>query len=456
MTTMRDDFSLKADVIDALERLKDPQAGPDAKDLVTAGVVQKVEVAQGAVKVTLLFDDDRPQPERHALEDLVCDTLEAIDGVADVSVLPTTRSGPKVKPEGPPPPKKGMRLHGGPSPSGGGGGGHDHGGHDQGGHSHGAPTQQAGAAGGIPKQRALEGVGQVIAVASGKGGVGKSTVAVNLALALSKLGYKVGLLDIDIYGPSLPTLLGVQERPAVKERRIIPLEKAGLRLMSLGFLMEEDTPVIWRGPIVTGIIRQFLQDVDWRGLDYLIVDLPPGTGDAQLSLAQTVPVDGAVVVTTPSDLALIDAARGLQMFKTLNVEVLGIVENMSHYTWPAQAQAQALLTTLRGQVEGNPEATATVAQLEALVEQNSRFYIFGEGGGAREAARLETALLGEIPLDGQVRKDGDAGSPIVLSNPDGAVTQAFLNLAHRVAGLKPVDSDAQQGNKKGVFSFMKS
>jgi ATP-binding protein involved in chromosome partitioning len=445
---MRDDFSLKADVVDALEQLKDPQGGADTKDLISAGVVQKIEVAQGSVKVTLLFADDRPQPERHAIEDLVCDALEQLDGVSDVSVMPTTAAGPKVKPDSAAP-KKGMRLHGGPAA--GGAPAHDHA-HD---HSHAAPAPAAPSAG-IPKQRALDGVSQVIAVASGKGGVGKSTVAVNLALALSQLGFKVGLLDIDIYGPSLPTLLGIQERPAVKERRIIPLEKNGLRLMSLGFLMEEDTPVIWRGPIVTGIIRQFLQDVDWRGIDYLIVDLPPGTGDAQLSLAQTVPVDGAVIVTTPSDLALIDAARGLQMFKTLNVEVLGIVENMSHYTWPGQQAAQALLTTLHAQVQADPAASSTVAQLASVIEQNSRFHIFGQGGGAREAERLQTSLLGEIPLDGQVRQDGDAGTPIVLSNPDSPVTQAFLNLAQRISSLKPVDNADPQGHKKGVFSFMKS
>jgi ATP-binding protein involved in chromosome partitioning len=447
---MRDDFSIKGDVIDALEKVQDPAAG---KDVVSLGLVEKVEVVGGAVKIVLIFNDDRPQPERFAVEDAVCDVVEKIDGVTDVSVVPTTKAGVKAASA---PPKKKINLHAGPSAGGeaAAGGGHHH--HDHG-HSHAPAAAAAGPQGGLPKQKALEGVGHVIAVASGKGGVGKSTVAVNLALALAKIGHKVGLLDIDIYGPSLPTLLGVQERPAVKERRIIPLEKAGLKLMSLGFLMEEDTPVIWRGPIVTGIIRQFLQDVDWRGIDYLIVDMPPGTGDAQLSLAQTVPVDGAVIVTTPSDLALIDAARGLQMFKTLNVEVLGIVENMSYYVWPGQLQAQALLAQLRGQAQGQAGATDTIAKLEAVVEQNSRFHIFGQGGGAREAERLQTSLLAEIPLDADVRKGGDEGTPVVLGDPEGAVSQAFVNLAHRVAKLKPVTPEGgDDSNKKGVFSFLKS
>jgi ATP-binding protein involved in chromosome partitioning len=263
-------------------------------------------------------------------------------------------------------------------------------------------------------------------VASGKGGVGKSTVAVNLALALQKLEYRVGVLDIDIYGPSLPTLLGVTGRPAVSNRRILPLEASGLRIMSLGFLMEEDAPVIWRGPIVTGIIRQFLRDVDWSGLDYLIIDMPPGTGDAQLALAQTVPVDGALVVTTPSDLALIDAARGLQMFKTLNVEVLGIVTNMARFIVPTSGE---------------------------------EFFIFGEPEQVvREAARLETTVLGEIPLDTQVRRGGDEGAPVVLADPDSPVSQAFIELARTLVEMRPVGEAAgdPESPKKGLFSFLKS
>lgn len=291
----------------------------------------------------------------------------------------------------------------------------------------------------------------MIAVASGKGGVGKSTVAVNLALALAKLGHNVGLLDIDIYGPSLPTLLGIKERPAVRERRIVPIQAAGLRLMSLGFLMEDDTPVIWRGPIVTGIIRQFLQDVDWSGVDYLIVDMPPGTGDAQLSLAQTVPVDGAVVVTTPSDLALIDAARGLQMFRTLDVDVIGLVENMSYHVWPGLEAAREAVSALRAEGKASSEK---LDALERVLEEQGRLYLFGEGGGRREAERLGIPLLGEIPLDGRVRAGGDRGEPIVLGDAQSPVTAAFLELAKRVTDVKPLGAGTTA--RKGAFSFMKS
>jgi ATP-binding protein involved in chromosome partitioning len=220
------------------------------------------------------------------------------------------------------------------------------------------------------------------------------------------------------------------ERPSVNDRRIVPLKAHGLRIMSLGFLMEDDTPVIWRGPIVTGIIRQFLRDVDWSGLDYLVVDMPPGTGDAQLALAQTVPVDGAMVVTTPSELALIDAARGFEMFNTLNVEVMGVIANMSKHICP---------------------------------ECGHESHIFGDETVEKEVERLETNLLGDIPLDPDVRAGGDAGEPIVVSHPESATTQSFLEIAERVAQLKPVDgasgeegaADEGEGDKKGLFSFLK-
>jgi ATP-binding protein involved in chromosome partitioning len=289
-------------------------------------------------------------------------------------------------------------------------------------------------------------------VASGKGGVGKSTVSVNLALALKKRGFNVGLLDVDVYGPSVPTLLGVQERPNVIDRRISPIEAQGLKLMSLGFLMEDDTPVIWRGPIVTGIIRQFLQDVDWEGVDYLIVDMPPGTGDAQLALAQTVPVDGALVVTTPSDLALIDAARGLRMFQTLNVDVLGIVENMSHYVWPGVEAVESASAMLDG-VAGAEKAQAA---LQAALEAHRKVYIFGKGGGREEAKRLETKFLGEIPLDGDIRLGGDSGKPVMVAAEAGPITDAFLSLADQVVAAKPLEVDGEQAPKKGLFSFIKS
>ncbi|MFB6373869.1 MAG: Mrp/NBP35 family ATP-binding protein, partial [Bradymonadaceae bacterium] len=261
--------------------------------------------------------------------------------------------------------------------------------------------------------------------------VGKSTVAVNFALALQEKGFRVGLLDVDIYGPSIPTMLGIGGRPSVSDRRIVPLKAHGLSVMSLGFLMDDDTPVIWRGPIVTGIIRQFLRDVDWSGHDYLVVDMPPGTGDAQLALAQTVPVDGAMVVTTPSELSLIDAARGFEMFGTLNVDVMGVVSNMSKHICP---------------------------------ECGHESHIFGEHTVEEEVERLETELLGDIPLDPDVRAGGDAGEPIVVGNPGSPTTQSFLDLAQRVAELKPLDEAegaggddeaGGEGDKKGLFSFLK-
>ena len=192
--------------------------------------------------------------------------------------------------------------------------------------------------------------------------------------------------------------------------------------MSLGFLMEEDTPVIWRGPIVTGIIRQFLRDVDWSGIDYLIIDMPPGTGDAQLALAQTVPVDGAIVVTTPSELALVDAARGLQMFKTLNVDVLGVISNMSKFVAP----------------------------------DGSEHFIFGQGTVEREVERLETQLIGEVPLDPAVREGGDTGRPVVLSDPDSPTTKVFLDIAKRLVEIRPIGEEGSAPKKKGLFSFLKS
>ena len=398
---MKDDFSLKGEIIDALETILDDASG---QNLIDAHLIEAVEVNAGVADITLIVDASMEREARFRLEDAICDKVEAIAGIQEVKIKPMTPKALEREKSGKPPaapaaPKPSPAAAAAP-----GGGG--------------APKASAS----MPASAPVEGVGKVIAVASGKGGVGKSTVAVNLALALAHQQWRVGLLDIDIYGPSLPTLLGVEERPRVQERRIMPLTVAGLRLMSLGFLMEEDTPVIWRGPIVTGIIRQFLRDVDWSGLDYLIIDMPPGTGDAQLALAQTVPVDGAVIVTTPSELALVDAARGLQMFKTLEVEVLGIVTNMSKFVAP----------------------------------DGSEHFIFGEGTVEKEAKRLGTEVLGEIPLDTQVRQGGDTGRPIVLADPEHPVSKAFLEIATTISTLRPPGEQAEAGGgKKGLFSFLK-
>src|SRR6476659_10794910 len=236
-------------------------------------------------------------------------------------------------------------------------------------------------------QPGIPSVDAVIAVASGKGGVGKSTTAVNLALALRDLGLKVGMLDADIYGPSVPRLTGIHEKPQLDDnRKMIPIQRFGLAIMSIGFLVEEDTAMIWRGPMVMSAITQMLRDVAWGTLDILVVDMPPGTGDAQLTLAQNVPLRGAVIISTPQDLSLIDARRGLAMFKKVNVPVLGIVENMSYFQCP---------------------------------ECGTRSDIFGHGGARQEAERLGVPFLGEIPLHMAIRSSSDSGTPLVESEPDG-------------------------------------
>ena len=242
-------------------------------------------------------------------------------------------------------------------------------------------------------------VRHVVAVASGKGGVGKSTVAANLAVSLAHLGHRVGLLDADIYGPSVPTMFGITQKPRVVGNRIYPFEKFGLRLMSLGFILETDTPVIWRGPMVMRAIEQMLGDVEWGALDYLILDLPPGTGDAQLTVTQKIPLAGAVIVTTPQDVALIDARKGLAMFRKVNVPVIGIVENMSTFLCPHCGQTTD---------------------------------IFKNGGGKRTAELLGTAFLGSIPLDPQIVLGGDAGVPIAVENPQGPHAIAFRQVAEAV------------------------
>ena len=239
-------------------------------------------------------------------------------------------------------------------------------------------------------------VRHVVAVASGKGGVGKSTVAANLAVALAQLGHRVGLLDVDIYGPSVPTMFGITDKPVVDGNRILPFRKYGVTLMSLGFILDVDTPVIWRGPMVKKAIEQMLGDVEWGPLDYLVLDLPPGTGDAQLTVTQALPLAGAVIVTTPQDVALIDARKGLAMFRKVNVPVIGIIENMSVFVCPHCG-------------EETP--------------------IFKRDGGRKTAEILETAFLGAIPLDPKIVEGGDAGTPIAVAEPRGPHAAAFQRVA---------------------------
>lgn len=255
----------------------------------------------------------------------------------------------------------------------------------------------------LPKKTASvidTGVPLVIAVASGKGGVGKSTVAANLAAALHRSGLRVGLLDADIYGPSVPRLFGVAaQKPVQNGDKLTPIESQGIRLMSMGFMVPEDAPMIWRGPMVQSALRQMLAEVDWSGCDVLLLDLPPGTGDAQLTLAQGVKLDGAVIVSTPQDIALIDARKGLEMFRKTHVPILGVIENMSYYCCPSCGHQDA---------------------------------IFGTGGARDEAARLGVPFLGAIPLNGAIRHFSDAGTPITLAEPNGAVARTYMEIASTV------------------------
>lgn len=252
----------------------------------------------------------------------------------------------------------------------------------------------------MSRQAEIPGIAAVIAVASGKGGVGKSTTALNLALGLRDLGLKVGLLDADIYGPSIPRLTGIRERPELNDHnKMIPIKRFGLAVMSIGFLVEEEVAMIWRGPMVMSAITQMLRDVEWGTLDVLVVDMPPGTGDAQLTLAQNVPLKGAVIVSTPQDLSLIDARRGLAMFRKVDVPVLGIVENMSYFQCP---------------------------------HCGTRSDIFGHGGARHEAERLGVPFLGEIPLHMEIRSTSDAGNPVVESEPNGPHAAAYRAIAAKV------------------------
>ncbi|MEE9270448.1 MAG: Mrp/NBP35 family ATP-binding protein [Candidatus Krumholzibacteria bacterium] len=340
-------------------------------DIVSNNRVQKINITEGVVKISLaLPTTDRDERER--IEDACFDTVMALEGVKDVGVVvqsPKSDTGAKAGQRPPGPPSSENPFDG---------------------------------------QAPIAGIRHIIAIASGKGGVGKSTVAVNLALALHKRGARVGLLDADVYGPSLPILLGAHDKPrAGKTKEISPLEKDGIKLMSLGFLTQPGMPVIWRGPIVMGVIKKLLLGVEWGELDYLLVDLPPGTGDVQLTLVQTVPITGAIIVTTPSELALVDAERGLRMFEEVNVPVFGIVENMSTFVCPHCGE---------------------------------KTDIFDTGGGEKIGKRTRTDVLGHIPLDPRVRAGGDDGNPIVKLDAESPISQAFFAVADKILEHYPMDS----------------
>jgi len=364
----------KNDVLAALGKV----LGPDGRPLAAAGNLSDIVVADGKVFFSITVDAAavRQWEEVRARAEAA---VRAIPGVKLAMIaLTAERAGAAAGAAAAPAPRRPPTAGGGARP------------HEGGGH--------AGPAG-------IPGVAAIIAVASGKGGVGKSTVAVNLALGLRDLGLKVGILDADIYGPSLPKLLAIRERPqTVGGTRLKPIERHGMAVMSIGFLVEEETPMIWRGPMVMSAITQMLREVEWGALDVLVVDMPPGTGDAQLTMAQQVPLKGAVIVSTPQDLALIDARRGIAMFRRVNVPVLGIVENMSTFICP---------------------------------HCGTRSDIFGHGGARHEAERLGVPFLGEVPLAIDIREKSDAGSPVVVAAPEGPHAQAFRDIAARVRdGLK--------------------
>ena len=350
-------------LLDILRSVGDAASG---KDIVTAGLVEAVEVRGGLVQVALLTDRAQA-PAMEAVRRQVEAVLARVPGVTNVTaVLTSHRAGQAA----------------------GGGHGHAHG------HSHGpaSPGAQKG-------EHLLPDVGAIVAIASGKGGVGKSTTAVNIAVALANKGLRVGLLDADIYGPSLPRMLGIARRPEVQGERMKPIAAWGLKAMSVGFLVEEETPMIWRGPMVMGALEQMMGQVDWGPLDIMIVDMPPGTGDAQLTMAQKVALAGAVIVSTPQDIALLDARRGFRMFEKVRVPVLGIVENMSVFCCPNCGHTTE---------------------------------IFGHGGARLEARRLGVDFLGDVPLLLDVRTSGDAGTPVVAAAPDSPAARAFAAIADGV------------------------
>ncbi|QFT32546.1 antiporter inner membrane protein [Labrenzia sp. THAF82] len=377
--------SIKSAVMERLRQIK----GPDLEgDIVSLGLVSDVFVSDGRVAFSITVPAERAQelePLRQAAEKVV----KEVDGVQNAMVALTAERAPGAAKNAPQPAAPAPR----PQP---------------------AREEQAPAKPGVP------GIRHIVAVASGKGGVGKSTTTANLALAMAANGLRVGVLDADIYGPSVPRLFNVSGRPEADSGRLLkPLVGYGIKVMSMGFMVEEETPMIWRGPMVISALTQMLREVAWGDLDVLVVDMPPGTGDAQLTMAQQVPLAGAVIVSTPQDLALIDARKGLNMFKRVDVPVLGIVENMSYFLCP---------------------------------DCGGRHDIFGHGGARAEAERLSVPFLGEIPLTMKIRETSDAGTPIVVSDPEGAMAEIYKDIATKVvAGIQRSENSPERGAPKIVF-----
>jgi len=346
-------------IVEALRQVFDP----DKKaDIVTLGMVSGLQVKDGHVAFAIEVEASRGpalEPLRKAAEAAV----NALAGVVSVSAVLTAERNPAGGPKG-------------------GGHGHGHGDHGQ------------------AEAPLLPHVKAIVAVASGKGGVGKSTTATNLALALSRMGLSVGLFDADIFGPSMPRMLGISGEPVSPDgKTLLPMENYGIKCMSMGFLVPEDSPIIWRGPMVMGALEQLLRDVHWGELDVMIIDMPPGTGDTQLTMTQRVPLTGAVIVSTPQDIALLDATKGLNMFRKVDVPVLGLIENMSYYICP---------------------------------KCGDEAHIFGHGGAKAEATRLSADFLGEIPLDISIRQTSDAGEPIVISKPNSPHAKVYMEIAAKI------------------------
>jgi ATP-binding protein involved in chromosome partitioning len=350
-------------ILDALRQVRDPDKG---RDIVSLNMVTGMVIREGNVGFAIEVEPERGprlEPLRKAAEQAV----EILPGVVSVTAVLTAESRPPAQRPAP-------HAHGHQHPQG-----------------QRAPQQQRGA---------VPGVSAIVAVASGKGGVGKSTVAANLALGLKANGLAVGVLDADIYGPSMPRMLGISGKPQMEDSKTLrPMENYGIKCMSMGFLVPEETAMIWRGPMVMSALNQMLRDVLWAPLDILVVDLPPGTGDAQLTMAQQVPLAGAVIVSTPQDIALIDARRGLSMFQKVDVPVLGIIENMSYFLCPHCGE---------------------------------RSDIFSHGGARREAERLGVEFLGEVPLDLVIRETSDEGRPVTVSEPGSPHAQLFREIAAKV------------------------
>ena len=352
------------EILDALAKVTEPGSG---KDIVSACLVKGLQIKDGHIGFSIEVDPKRGaelEPMRKLAEEVVYD----IKGVISATVVLTAETAQGGGAGAP-----GDNAPGGPPPGG--------------------PAPKIGTPDLLP------GVKSVVAVASGKGGVGRSTTAVNLALGLAAAGHKIGLMDADIYGPSMPRMMGISGQPSSSDgKNLDAMENYGIKVMSMGFMVEEDTPMIWRGPMVQSALEQMLRDVNWGELDVLIVDMPPGTGDAQLTMAQRVPLTGAIIVSTPQDIALLDARRGLNMFRKVDVPVLGLIENMSYFTCPHCGE---------------------------------RSDIFSHGGAKAEADKLGMDFLGEIPLHMDIRKTSDSGRPIVVSDPDSEYAKAYRAIADK-------------------------